>query len=147
MTYRHCCVMFMGELQTEGILTARLNNSPSKFIEKETDRLKKGKESGCPCVGQQGSTMVILLAKRHRMNPHNSWCVSSDSHKFRKKKLNSYLLNDFCLRDNQDCINASRKCFKVILNFWKVKIAFSKINKHTHQHEHVPTFKRETKTG
>lgn len=43
MTYRHCCVMFMGELQTEGILTARLNNSLSKFIEKETERLERGK--------------------------------------------------------------------------------------------------------
>lgn len=94
-------------------------------------------------MGQQGSTMVILLAKRHRMNRHNSWCVSSDSHKFRKKKLNSYLLNDFCLRDNQDCINASRKCFKVILNFWKVKRVLQDKQTHTHQHEHVPTFKRE----
>lgn len=56
MAYRYCCVMFVDELQTDGNLTARPNNSLSKFIEKETERLEREKQSACPCVGQQHVT-------------------------------------------------------------------------------------------
>lgn len=50
MAYRHCCVMFMDVLQTEGTLTARLNNS--NFIEKEMERLKRGERV---CISMCGA--------------------------------------------------------------------------------------------
>lgn len=49
-------------------------------------------------MGQQGRTMVILQARRHRLNPHNSWCVSLNCHKSMTKTLFSYLLNYFYVR-------------------------------------------------
>lgn len=69
MAYRHGCVI-LDALQTQTTLTARLNNSLSKFIRKET----------CPCVGQRGGKAALLPA-RHRLYPRQTYrtpaCTSS----------------------------------------------------------------------
>lgn len=96
MAYRHCCIMFMDALQTESILTARLNNSLLKFFFWKVDGETKKRET-CPCVKQQGRTMVILQATCHQLNPHNSWCVSFNGCKSTTKTLYSYLFSHFCV--------------------------------------------------